>query len=261
MSATGRGGMMRERDFYPTPMYCVDLLLPWISLSRVSRFLEPCRGDGAIYDQIAVPYKEWCEIREDRDYLDREFPERFDLIITNPPFSLALEFLRRSLSEADTVIYLLSLNMLGAECRCAFWREQRPTHIFPLARRPSFTRRGTDQCNYGWFIWDRGGYVLGSYWLQVLSEQSPAPVRWPICTVCGAALTARRGAKTCGPKCRQKAYRQRVTDSVTDKPPVTPAVATPWGATEKRNILTVIPSVSASGRLKCHRSKIESGNT
>jgi hypothetical protein len=109
--------------------------------------------------------------------------------------------------------------MLGAECRCTFWREQRPTHIFPLARRPSFTRGGTDQCNYGWFIWDRGGCVLGSHWLQVLSEQAPAPVRWPICTVCGAALTARRGAKTCGPKCRQKAYRQRVTDSVTDKPP------------------------------------------
>ena len=38
--------------------------------------------------------------------------------------------------------------------------------------------------------------------------------------VCGRDFIARRGAKTCTPGCRQKAYRRRrVTDSVTDKPP------------------------------------------
>jgi hypothetical protein len=32
------------------------------------------------------------------------------------------------------------------------------------------------------------------------------------CVVCGSSFTARRGAKTCSPGCRQKFYRERVTD-------------------------------------------------
>jgi hypothetical protein len=32
------------------------------------------------------------------------------------------------------------------------------------------------------------------------------------CIVCGSAFTARRGAKTCSSGCRQKFYRERVTD-------------------------------------------------
>jgi hypothetical protein len=40
------------------------------------------------------------------------------------------------------------------------------------------------------------------------------------CVVCGSSFTARRGAKTCSPGCRQKFYRERVTDvgSVKAKP-------------------------------------------
>jgi hypothetical protein len=30
------------------------------------------------------------------------------------------------------------------------------------------------------------------------------------CVVCGSPFTARRGAKTCSPGCRQKFYRERV---------------------------------------------------
>jgi ParB/RepB/Spo0J family partition protein len=32
------------------------------------------------------------------------------------------------------------------------------------------------------------------------------------CVVCGSSFTARRGAKTCSPGCRQKSYREHVTD-------------------------------------------------
>jgi hypothetical protein len=81
------------------------------------------------------------------------------------------------------------------------------------------------------------------------------------CVVCGAPFTARRGARTCSSRCRQRSYRRRVTDSVTDRPPVTLAVATHLGVTDKRNTLAVIPIVSTSGGLKCHRGQIGSGST
>jgi len=117
---------------------------------------------------VSAARKAWCELSEARDYLTTRHPERFDLIITNPPFSLAMEFLLKLLDEADTVIYLLRLNMLGSQARRDFWNNRPPTHLFPLARRPSFTGNGTDATEYAWFAWDRGSLILVDGWLTVL---------------------------------------------------------------------------------------------
>lgn len=79
-----------------------------------------------------------------------------DLIVTNPPFSLSMEFLTKSLSEAQTVVYLLRLNYLGSAERKTFWKQNQPTHLYVLSNRPSFTGLGTDATEYAWFVWDRG---------------------------------------------------------------------------------------------------------
>lgn len=83
-----------------------------------------------------------------------------DLIITNPPFSLALQFLEKSLSEAPTVVYLLRLRFLASVKRGAWWHMHPPTHQFVLSKRPSFTGDGrNDSADYAWFAWDRGGFI------------------------------------------------------------------------------------------------------
>ncbi len=229
MSATNRGSIRRPQDFYPTPDYCIDLLLPYIDLRRVHRFLEPCRGAGVIYDRIPAQHKEWCEISDGRDHLTARFIERFDLILTNPPFSLLLPFLEKSLSEASTVIYLLPLNALGSQCRCEFWNQNKPTHQFVISERPSFIKDGkTDQCNYAWFIWDRGGLVKSAHWFQVLSKKAPCNVSETIscnakqllplhgvrspnqCDHCGSVIVAVRATrKYCGTRCRVAAHRSK----------------------------------------------------
>lgn len=169
MSATNRGAQRIPKDSYQTPDYCVEALLPFIRWPEVHSFLEPCRGSGSIYGQVSAARKAWCELSEGRDYLTAQYPERFDLIITNPPFSLAMEFLTKSLDEANTVIYLLRVNMLGAKCRKDFWNRHPPSHLFPLAKRPSFTGRSrTDATEYAWFAWDRGGLIQADGWLTVL---------------------------------------------------------------------------------------------
>lgn len=164
MSSTGRGATRVSQDVYPTPGYCVDKLLPWVSFrsgdTGRTQFVEPCRGDGAIYDRIpAGCWKQHCEIREGTDYLTTPFAQQ-DIIITNPPYSLAMEFLRKSLGEAHTVVYLLRLNFLGSLARKPFWDEHPPTHLFTITPRPRFVNGGSDSCEYGWFVWDRGGRVL-----------------------------------------------------------------------------------------------------
>lgn len=166
MSAINRGSERIPQDFYATPKWCVDLIFPTIDLSRVYSSLEPCLGSGVIYKKL--PRKRyWAEIRRDRDYLKTSFP-KVDLIVTNPPFSLALKFLRKSLSESNLCVYLLRLNFLGSQDRKLFWSRNSPTHLYVLSRRPSFAGKGTDATEYAWFCWDRGNLMVDPPGIYVL---------------------------------------------------------------------------------------------
>lgn len=53
---------------------------------------------------------------------------------------------------------LLRLNFLGSQRRAAWLRAWTPD-VYVLPRRPSFTGRGTDSCEYAWCVWheDRRG--------------------------------------------------------------------------------------------------------
>jgi hypothetical protein len=159
MSSTNRGAIRNPNDLYITPDYTVDSLLPVLDLDKLNRstFCEPCRATGAIYDRVEAATKIHAEISEGIDYLTTPFIAH--VIITNPPFSLALEFLQKSLLEAQTVIYLLRLNFLGSQARRNFWQQNRPSHVLVLSKRPSFTGGGTDSTEYAWFCWDGFGVV------------------------------------------------------------------------------------------------------
>ncbi|WP_436663579.1 hypothetical protein ACOALA_13645 [Alicyclobacillus acidoterrestris] len=92
--------------------------------------------------------------------------ERYDFIITNPPFSLAQEFVEKSLTLANCVIMLLRLNFLASGKRKEFWEKHPPTAIHVLTKRPSFTGTGTDATDYAWFVWDTTGrQKRGLYWI------------------------------------------------------------------------------------------------
>ena len=187
-----------EADHYDTPVECVRDLVPHVNFSAGDNFMEPCRGNGNIYDNIPVAesMKCYCEIREHVDYFDVDIPYRpYDFIITNPPFSDAMRFLKKSLLEAHSVIYLLPLNYLGSRERKHFWNNNKPTHILPLSKRPVFVwvcktdeceakfqpgyskpcpecggrvAAQTDSLNYAWFCWDRAGRILVDNGLHVI---------------------------------------------------------------------------------------------
>lgn len=181
MSSTNRGAQRVTNDRYITPSPAIDSLLSVLDLVRCKSFLEPCRGDGAIYDRVPCDIKWYTEIEEGKDYFATPFAN-FDLIITNPPFSHALEFLQKSLTEAGSVFYLLRLNFLGSATRKPFWTANPPSHVLVLSQRPCFVwvckqckaayhpgtvdececggkvRAQTDSIEYAWFGWDRAGF-------------------------------------------------------------------------------------------------------
>lgn len=171
MSSTNRGAIRNAQDAYMTPRWCVDLIAERVQdLNCFDTFLEPCRGTGSISDhphfQRAVPF--WAELSEGVDYLDPAFSTAADLIVTNPPFSLALEFLTKSLAQPASVAYLLRVNFLGSQKRKEFWQANPLSHLYVLSRRPSFTGHGTDSTEYAWFVWDRRSFFNDAPGVYVL---------------------------------------------------------------------------------------------
>lgn len=144
----------KESEFYPTPKWCYENLnIDW---SLFKNALEPCKGDGRIVDFLEskrIP-TQWAELQLGIDYLKTEY-SNIDLILTNPPFSKALEFFKKSISEANTVIMLQRLNYLSSIKRYDFWKNNKPTGIIILSKRPSFNGKGTDMTDYCWYIWDK----------------------------------------------------------------------------------------------------------
>lgn len=159
MSSTN--GNKIAKDDYPTPINTVEALLSKLTLRPSDTFLEPCRGTKNIFDRIPLPdtQKFWAEIQEGVDYLNTSFTQQ-DVIITNPPFSLTIAFLKKSLSELapdGTLAYLQRVNFLGSKCRVEFWAEVGfPNKTPVIVPRPRFVNGGSDSCEYMWMIWDKG---------------------------------------------------------------------------------------------------------
>lgn len=201
MSSTGRGTIRHPDDYYATPGWAVRAILPHLlpSVPRDGSILEPAAGEGAIVAELlaagvhrraitaveidegrAFSLRHATEVEVKRwDFRTwaRETDERFDLVIGNPPFSLALEFVQDSLSitkPGGRVAMLLRLPWLASQKRAAWLREHTPS-VYVLPKRPSFYEgapptaqptlfggavaedakgSGTDSTDYAWLVWN-----------------------------------------------------------------------------------------------------------
>ena len=86
-------------------------------------------------------------------------PAEFDLIVTNPPYSLAEEFVRKTvtlLTDRGVAMFLLRLGFLASQKRLPLWtKDVRLRRLGVLTQRPSFIG-GTDvKTDYGWFVFSR----------------------------------------------------------------------------------------------------------
>ena len=179
-----------ELDFWETPPAAVDAVLPLLPpRARECVMLEPCAGRGAIverwmrysgsgpervsvFELSAARYDE-CVRQLDPARIGRWYQEDFlaldvesiratfqpgpVLVLTNPPYSRALDFVKRSLDVAapDGIVAMLLQNDFATGVdRCRVVHDRHPSSFHPLRRRPSFGRGGTGKRPYAWFIWD-----------------------------------------------------------------------------------------------------------
>jgi hypothetical protein len=161
---------LRRDDFYATPRVAVTALLA-IEPDMPRVIWEPACGDGA----IVGPLRAAGHIVIATDLVDRGCPEGesgidFVLfkpyrlcegIITNPPFKLADEFVRRALALAPYVAMLLRINFLASTGRKGLFSSHPPARIHVSSRRfPMMHRQGwdgeiaTSTMDHAWLIWD-----------------------------------------------------------------------------------------------------------
>ena len=177
MSATNRGTERKPFDFYVTPIDVVENLLNNIDLNQYGdKILEPSAGNGNICRVVKSYYPNKnitaLEIREEElenltqcsdeviigDYLQMDIQNKYDIIIGNPPYSKAIEFVKKSLElleENGILILLLRTAFLESRARYEFWQENPLSRLYTLSKRPSFTGKGTDATSYSWFMWDK----------------------------------------------------------------------------------------------------------
>ncbi len=163
MSATKRGAKRHEADYYATPESAFKPLLQYIAEIDEPVF-EPACGDERL--MYWLDEGDICAEGNDlvRGYNFLQDDTHYPCIVTNPPFSLALEFCHHAIMHAEHVFMLLRLNFLASQKRRGWWLKHKPDALFILSERPSFTDNGkTDATDYAWFYW--GTVHKGFYFL------------------------------------------------------------------------------------------------
>jgi len=181
MSSTNRGYNRHKSDYYVTPKKDVKLFLEEFCFKENETFnqsliLDPCCGGDAENDATYLSIlKEQnkeskvfgIDIREDskadlvKDFLTCKSEEIgvYNIIISNPPFYLAEDFINKSLeivNEGGYVIMLLRLNFFGSKKRKKIFENNMPLSCYIHHKRISFMNGATDSIEYAHFVWKKG---------------------------------------------------------------------------------------------------------
>lgn len=164
-SRNNASGKRREADFYRTHPSLVWQLLD--AMSFEGAIFDPCCGAGDIVQACRdIGFEAWGhDLNTDgEDFL--KSTSLCDTIITNPPYSLALEFILHAKKVCrDRFCFLLPLTYLqGKERFDLVWMDE----AFPLAWVLPFTRYPmlgaaprddgkypTGMQAYAWFLWQK----------------------------------------------------------------------------------------------------------
>ncbi len=158
----------RGDEAYFTP---IEAITPLLSLENLPCSLyEPACGDGAIVKPLreqghvilASDINDYgLEGSFIADYLTNFQNHGMAGVVTNPPFTLALDFAKKALTEVTYVALLLRLNWLETPNRAKFFESSQLSRVWISSRRlPMMHRYGYEgpksgsNCAFAWYIWD-----------------------------------------------------------------------------------------------------------
>ena len=162
-------GDRQKDDYYATPPHATQALLDVETFD--GSIYEPCCGEG----HIAKVLEENGYDVESADLIDRGYGnvnldfllehDKRQNIITNPPFSLALDFAEKALDlGVKKLAILVRLQFLEGVKRGELFKVHPPKNIYVFSKRLSFNVSGEFQSGgvmaFAWFVF--GNNVKGS---------------------------------------------------------------------------------------------------
>jgi hypothetical protein len=168
-SANNASGLRKESDYYPTPKCLTRRFLDRWNIEKTFTILEPCCGEANAIVKILKEYN-FSNITSHDLNVDGvnflKYNEKVDYLITNPPYSLAYEFICKAKEIVDKEFaMLLPLSYLHGKRRYDdIWLDTK----FPLKEIHVFTRYPmfdgmlredgkikTGMVTFAWYVWDK----------------------------------------------------------------------------------------------------------
>ena len=161
----GKSQERRENDFYATPPDVTQALIG-ANILEGPHVWEPACGDGAMARVLAA--NGFLVVASDlHDYNYGQSGVDFTkarstfapVIVTNPPFNLALSFILTALRLEGVVqfAFLLKSTYWNAAERAELLQEHPPSHWLPVTWRADFTGAGNPTMDLCWGVWSVGG--------------------------------------------------------------------------------------------------------
>jgi hypothetical protein len=173
MSQRSSGYQRKPGDFYPTPAWVTEAILPFIP-DDVRHVWEPAAGDMAMVNSLdaaglevfASDIHEHPDLDDCRDFFAyKQAPKGTHGILTNPPYALATEFIEHAMKLMRVPDGLVAM-LLRADFDSAASR----SHIFadcPVFARKIVLRKrivwfvqadgkpkASPSFNHAWYLWD-----------------------------------------------------------------------------------------------------------
>ena len=174
----------KEYEFFETPKWAVRKILEKELLTET--VIDPCVGSGAIIDEVEAEYVIGFDIvdwglhwrLQVKDFLtvtkEDIGPHKGKItVFVNPPFSQAVEFVKKSFElGAYKIICFQRFAWWESQKREEFWREFPPNRIYVCADRadcwradiPMEERGSGTPTAHAWFVWEEGhppGTLIG----------------------------------------------------------------------------------------------------
>jgi len=182
-------GTVGNFDRCQTPAEALLPILPWVWGRKV---WEPAAGDGIMAAELAkVATVTTTDLLTGNDFLkpwsDPWKSPEFDVIVTNPPFSLKYKFLARCYEYKIPFALLMQVDVFGAKTAQRLF-EKNGAQVILLDRRINFKMPNLGWAGGGshfavaWFTWGLGlPNELNYYWMPP-----------PACPYCQSELIRER---------------------------------------------------------------------
>lgn len=161
LGAMIQGGNGGRSDNRYTPREAVEALYAAEHYYWPASIWEPACGEGHISKVleelgrtvVSTDIRETGYGRGGIDFLTVNVPVM--AVITNPPFSIAKEFIEHATMISQYVAFLLKVNYFSTKGRLEMYNRLPPARIYPLTWRLDFTGQGAPPMDCSWYVWDR----------------------------------------------------------------------------------------------------------